>query len=81
MTDTDAVQEFYPYERFPMTVIPLPRWHERVWCWWVGHTWMKFLWGGIHSMFDCDCCAVCRKFRGPLPADRDTEIYPCSMRR
>ncbi len=73
-------EEFYPKDRFPNMAVPYPAWWRRQWCKWFGHSWRKFLWGGINSMFDCDCCMTCFKMRGPLPENRDTKIYPCKMR-
>ena len=73
-------EEFYPHEKYPRSLIPPPRWHEKLRCRWRGHhLWRKFLWGGVHYMFDSDCCVTCRKMRGPLPLDRDTEIFPATM--
>jgi hypothetical protein len=76
----DDPEEFEAGGRFPNSTIPPSRWYERFACWWLGdHRWRKFLWGGLEHPFDCDCCTRCRRMRGPLPIDRDTEVFPCQL--
>lgn len=73
-------KEFFSKELFPMTMVPeTPMW-RKIYCKLTGgHSWRKFLWGGVLSMFDCDSCSKCYKFRGPLPEDRNTPIFPCQI--
>ena len=74
-------QEFYAREKFPNTSVPPTTKWQKFWCWITGgHNWHKFLWGGIHSMFDCDMCPKCFKMRGPLPENRVTKVFPCRLR-
>lgn len=78
---TEKAEEFWPKDKFPNTLIPHPSWLRRLYCSITGgHAWRKFLWGGIHGMFDCDCCPKCWKMRGPLPEDRDTPVFPCGIK-
>lgn len=69
--------EFWPRDRWPKALVPKRSRILRAICWVTGgHTWRKFIWGGVYRPTDCDCCMKCHKFRGPLPVDRDTEIMP-----
>lgn len=77
--ESEKPVEFFPRDRHPNTLVPYPSWWRKLWCRAAGHNWKKFLWGGVDHMFDCDCCTRCFKFRGPLPIDRDTETFPCTM--
>lgn len=74
-------EEFYAQDRWPHTAVPRSGVFRRLYCKMTGgHKWRKFLWGGIDHPFDCDCCTKCRKFKGPLPLQRDTEVFPSLLR-
>lgn len=71
-----AIQEYFPWDKHPQTLIPRTGWIRQMWCKIFGHMWRKWYWGGVHDMFDADCCYCCHKMRGPLPHDRDTPDFP-----
>lgn len=71
--------EFFPETRWPQTLLKTTTFKKWV-CWLTGgHRWRKFLWGGIESPFDCDCCEKCLKFRGPLDINRLTPYFNCKI--
>lgn len=76
--------EFYPWDKYPDTAIPRPGRLARLICAlkrFLGqeHTWRKWYWGGVDSMFDADMCYYCHKMKGPLPLERTTPDFPCTM--
>jgi len=79
-TVSDSPDEFYPADRNPNSLVPRPGLIRRFFCKVTGHNWKRFLWGGVNHMMDCDACTKCFKFRGPLPIDREGEVFPCYMK-
>ncbi len=73
---SEQIEEFYPWDRHPNTAIPRTGWIRKAICWFIGHAWRKWYWGGVNDMFDADVCVVCHKMRGPLPLDRKTPDFP-----